>query len=259
MERAELAEKYFDTWNRRDPEALLALLHPQASYLDAFWGEACSGPDLHKFIKSELETEGRWYRLDPEIIPTRAGMIAPYVVFDADDTAGINPLFNGVEIITVAKGLIRTITDHYCDTSIENLVAVADGTEVRHTSSAAMVGGLSTRELSRIKRQLRELAAGTGIYLDPSLTVTRLADHIGCSVMHLFHVLEIEMETTFAAFVRECRARYASRLLVDEPGRDKRFDEIAADCGFESIQEFRSAFSSTFGLEPDDYMAQFER
>lgn len=259
MERAELAEKYFDAWNRRNVSDLLSLLHPQASYFDAFWGEACSGAALKKFIETELETAGRWYRLHPEIIPTRSGMIARYTAFDGGDTAGVNPLFSGAEIITVAAGLIRTISDHYCDISVADLLEVAEGSESRHARSDAMIGGLSSREASRIRRRLRELAVTTGIYLDPSLTVTKLADHVGCSVMHLFHVIENELETTFLAYVNECRSRYASRLLLDEPDRDKRFDEIAMDCGFESVQAFREAFTATFGLAPDDYMAQFER
>lgn len=237
----------------------MSLLHPQASYFDAFWGEACSGRDLQKFIKTELETEDLWYRTDRNVIPTRSGMIVPYVAFAAEDVAGISPLFNGAEIITIASGLIRTISDHYCDVRTENLMAVAQGDETRHESSATMVDGLSTQELNRIQRRLRELSSSTGIYVDPSLTVTKLADHVGCSVMHLFHVIEKQMDTTFLAFVRECRARHATRLLVDEPGSAKRFDEIAADCGFESVQEFRSAFAATFGINPNDYMAQFER
>ena len=105
----ELAKKYFHAWNSRDLQAMVALLHPQASYHDAFWGEACAGSDLRKFLEAEFETEGRWYRLDPNIIPTRSGMIAQYAAYDADDAAAHNNL--GVALLGLGRA--REAVPHF--------------------------------------------------------------------------------------------------------------------------------------------------
>ena len=257
-ERYSIAERYNDAWNRRDVEGVLQLLHPKASYHDAFWKETSSGVDLRKYFKTEILNYPRWYRLQGGPIPTTSGMIARYVAFDRDDPAGVEPLYNGATIFTLSGDMILTISEHYCDPNQEDLIAIADLSEARHSGSHVAPLGLSSRTSSDIRRRLKELAANTSVYRDPSLTVTQLAEHVDCSVKHLFHVLEEVMDTTFCSFVNECRCRYASGLLLDSPDREVRFDRIAEDSGFESVVDFRKAFIETFGLGPDQYLERFQ-
>ena len=259
MERAELVEQFIDAWNKKDVAGVLKLMHAQASYHDAFWGEICSGKDLEKYFEIEIEADARWYRLDGDIIPTPNGLVSRYIAFDRSDHAGVVPLYNGAEVFTISGDLILTVSDHYYDPSKTDLIEIAAISDLKHSRAHIAPLGLSTRTSSRIKRRLKELATETSVYLDPSLTVSQLADHADCAVMHLFHVLEEEMDTTFLTFVNECRSRHASRLLVDVSFSEKRFDQIAKESGFESIKEFRKAFSATFGIGPDEYMEKFSR
>ncbi len=257
MHRKELVDRYFLAWNEANLPDMLRLLHPQASYYDAFWGETCSGGDLAKYLGANLELESRWYKQDNDIVVTPNGMAVRYVVFDNDDTDGLKPLFNGAEVFTLSSDMIMTVSDFYCDPGTADLIAVAALAEGQHGRANAVQRGLGAKSTNRIEQRLATLARGFTVFLDPSLTVTKLAGAVDCTVMHLFHVLEERKQTSFLEFVNECRARYASTLLVESPGGAVRFDDIATQSGFESITDFKSAFHATFGVNPDEYMEKF--
>ena len=259
MDRKELAARYFECWNQKNVPELLKLMHAQASYHDAFWGETCSGSDLAKYFEANFKVDMRWYRSDGEIIATPNGLIARYIAFNRRDPEGLTPVMNGAEIMTTSDGLIMTVSDFYCGTDPVELLEIAALAEKRHAQSNISPLGLSTGTSVRIKQRLVELAGKTTIFLDPSLTVTQLADHVGCSAMHLFHVLEEEKETTFRKFVNECRARHATTLMADTASGEIRFDHIAKQSGFESIAELRDAFQVTFGISADEYLQQFAK
>ena len=259
MDREEIVERYFAAWNQKNVSELLKLMHPQASCFDAFWGETCSGHDLNKYFSADFEVDTRWYRPDDELIAIPNGLIVRYVAFDGNDHQGLAPLFNGAEVLTISDGLILTISDFYCDPDPVDLTEIAKRAETQHSRSNIGPLGLSARTSGRIKRRLAELADKTTVYLDPSLTVTRLADRLGCSVMHLFHVLEEEKGTTFLQFVSECRVRYATTLLADASDSTIDIRRIAEQSGFESVEEFNDAFLSIFGTSAGEYSQQFKQ
>ena len=259
MDRDELTKRYVEAWNQHDASALLKLMHPQASYYDAFWGETCSGSDLAKYFSANFEADTRWYRPDDRLITIINGLIIRYVAFDRHDHEGLAPILNGAEVVTMSDGLIMTISDFYCDPDPVELIEIAALAEEQHGRSNIVPLGLSAGTSGRIKRRLAELADKTTIYLDPSLTITQLADRLGCSVMHLFHVLEEEKGTSFLRFVNECRVRYATTLLTDTSDGAIGIRRIAEQSGFESVEEFDNAFQSTFGTSAEEYSRQFNQ
>ena len=259
MERKELVDRYFVAWNQKNVSGLLRLMHPQASYFDAFWGETCSGRHLSKYLDANFEMESRWYKPDDDLVTTQNGMVIRYVAFDSDDPEGLMPLFNGAEVFTLSDDLIMTIGDYYCDPSATDLIEIATLAEGQHGRANIVQRGLGTKISGRIKRRLSKQAKDMTVIRDPSLTVTKLADSVGCSVMHLFHVLEDQKDTTFLEFVNECRARYASTLLVETSNAEIRFDRIAEQSGFESVTEFNKEFQITFDISADEYMQKFTK
>ena len=259
MNREEMAERYFAAWNQRDLSALLKLLHSQASYYDAFWQESCSGQHLPKFLEASLHEETRWYRPIGELIPVPNGMICRYAAFAAHDPAGLETQFTGAEVFTLSDGLIMTVSDYYCNPGTEDLVEIATLAEGQHGRASTIERGLGAKTSSRIKRRLAETATHLSVILDPSLTVTKLADHVGCSVMHLFNVLEEQKRTTFLEYVAESRARYASTLMVEAGDGDIRLDRIAERSCFETLEELDEAFEATFGIDAGAYLEKFAK
>ena len=260
MDRKELVDRYFSAWNQRNVSELIRLMHPHASYYDAFWGETCSGQkELTEYFATDFELETRWYRQDDELVITLNGVVARYNAFNCDDAEGRIPIYNGAEILTLSDGLIITISDMYCDPTTSDLIEVAALAEGQHGRANSVQRGLGAKSSNRIRRRLAKAAKEMTIFLDPSLTVTKLADYMDCSVMQLFQVLEEQEETTFLEFVHECRARYASTLLVETSNDDIRIDQIAEQSGFESVAQFRKAFQTTFAVDADEYVRRFAK
>lgn len=257
MDRQELADRYVAGWNEKKTRDILRLMHPQGTYHDTFWGETVSSDDLPAYLNACFSAECRFYRVDSDVVPTQDGMVVPYTAFNCDDDELSMPLFNGAEIFTIADGLIKTVTDFYCDPNPLDLIAVANDAPKRHTRAMIVPLGLSARNSSQIKRKLADLMSDMTVLRNPKLTVTTLAEHIGCSVMHLFHVLEQEKKTTFVDFLAESRARYATSLLLDSPGTDLDLRRIAKQSGFATLQEFNHAFATTFSMSAEHYLQQF--
>ena len=254
MDREEVIEQYLAAWSKKDVPGLLKLMHPQASYYDAFWGEVCSGSDLSDYLENSFEYDAYTYKPDDELISTPNGLIVRYVAFEQNDTEEFVPIFNGAEVFTFSGDVIMTISDHYCDPNRIDLVEIASLAERQHSRAHIAPLGLSAKISSRIKHRLQTLATDMQTFLDPALTVAQLADHVGCSVMHLFHVLEEELESSFLQFAFECRARYAATLMAKMSSSHIEFDQIAKQSGFETVAEFQNAFQLTFGQSAAEYL-----
>ena len=259
MDRDEIVNRYFEAWNQKDTSSLLRLMHPQASYYDAFWQESCSGRHMAKYFSTNFKSDRYWYRLSDEIIPSSNGFIARYEALHSDDDLRLAPVFNGADIFTMVNGLIMTVSDYYCDPTPTALVEVSMLAEGQHDRANIIKRGLGTKTANRIKRRLAEIAVDPAVILDTSLTVTALAEHAGCTVMHLFHVLEEVQNTTFLDFVNGCRARHASTIMIDGASDDVRFDVIAEQCGFDSIKALNDAFQGTFDLTAHEYLEKFAK
>jgi AraC-like DNA-binding protein len=257
MDREKIAKRYISAWNEHDVPELLRIMHPHASYYDAFWQETCTGRHLSKYFTDNFTFDTHWHELHDEIVTTPNGMVARYVSYDVNDPEGRLPLFNGAEVFTLADDLILTISDYYCDPNPTDLIELAKVADTHHRGVDSIARGLSAKASGHISRRLAELVAEATVFLDAGLTVTKLAEQAGCTVTHLFYVLEDQKGTTFLNYVNECRCRYASTLLVDSTTSDIRFDQIAEQVGFESIQDFRNAFQSTFGVTADEYLEKF--
>lgn len=257
MDRTQLAQRYFDAWNRRDIEAFMGMLHPQASYYDAFWAERCSGGDLKKYIAASFDVDTREYRIDGEVLSTANGMIARYIALDSVHNGEPVAVYNGAEVFTLSGDRIMTISDYYCDPDAADLLELAELAEQQHALARIAPLGLSAGLSRHISRRLAHLGENSSVYLDPSLTVSKLAERVGCSVMHLFHVLEEERQTTFNRFVNEQRARHATNLLGERPGVAPDFSLIARRSGFDTVTAFHRVFQATFGIAAGEYARRF--
>jgi AraC-like DNA-binding protein len=159
----------------------------------------------------------------------------------------------------MSKGLIKSISDHYCDPAATELIEMSGLVSAQHVKNNVVPLVLSARASGRNKRRLAASANKADVFLDPTLTVTQLADHVDCSIMHLFHVLKEDKKTSFVDFGNECRTRYATTLLLDGASSNIHFDHVAEKADFGFTSEFCDAFDPTFGDGPEAHMEHFGR
>jgi AraC-like DNA-binding protein len=92
-------------------------------------------------------------------------------------------------------------------------------------------------------------------YLDKSLTLQKLATHLGTNRQYLSNYINQEKHTTFYDYINDLRLEEAKRLL-DLKGLDRPYsmEEIADMSGFNSYATFLRSFSKKYGQTPSKYL-----
>lgn len=98
--------------------------------------------------------------------------------------------------------------------------------------------------------QLKRLCEEELIYLQPDITLNRLAKRLGTNRTYLSETLHKNLRTSFCSFINSQRAAYAASLLK-HPGRTVK--EIRYLSGFSSYNGFRRAFFKVYGCTPGEY------
>ncbi|BDD05188.1 helix-turn-helix domain-containing protein [Aureibacter tunicatorum] len=90
-------------------------------------------------------------------------------------------------------------------------------------------------------------------YLEPDLTVQKLATQLDMSARELSEVLNKELDKHFFDFVNEYRIKEAMKMLTDSGKKKYRIQEIMYDVGFNSKTPFNTAFKKYTSQTPSQY------
>ncbi len=100
------------------------------------------------------------------------------------------------------------------------------------------------------KIPLRELPIWIIENLREALSIDRLASRLGMSVRNFSRTFAREFGSTPNKFIAKMRVETAKRMLADS---DKSMDEIAAECGFGSVDSMQRAFRHETGRAPGEF------
>lgn len=84
-------------------------------------------------------------------------------------------------------------------------------------------------------------------FIEPDLTLNRAASALAVSPFHLAHVLQRDRSTTFRRILTALRVRKAVGLLSRG---DLRIGDVALQCGFASVRQFRATVRRETGRTP---------
>lgn len=256
MNAEEIVAKYINAWNRKDVAGLLDLMHPGAAYYDAFWMEACVGRDLARYLQDSMTDEPYWYEQIEDTIRTEHGIAYRYSAHDCAAPPGAAPIYCGAEILSIRDGKILTVTDTYCSPERSSLIQLSDIVARRHGLTSHVNAGLGALKTARIKASLCDSIEKEKVYLDPDLTMSRLAEIVGCTPDQLYAVIENHFEGRQGDFVDIQRVEYAKELLAVDPDDPEIVYKVATSAGFRSISEFRKKFAEIVGVTPTVFRIQ---
>jgi AraC-like DNA-binding protein len=93
-------------------------------------------------------------------------------------------------------------------------------------------------------------------YQDNTLTLQKLAQHLGTNRQYLSNHINQELHTTFYDYINDFRLSEAKALLDDKGTENQHsLDNIAMMAGFNSYATFLRSFKKKFGLTPSRYLA----
>lgn len=114
---------------------------------------------------------------------------------------------------------------------------------------------LSEEELEKYKVRVEDLMAQKKLFLDPELSLPRLAEEAGLSTHALSFLLNTGFGENFYAFVNRYRVEEAKHLLITRV-KTLSMLGIAYEAGFRSKTTFNNAFKKHTGLSPSQYVAR---
>ncbi len=96
-------------------------------------------------------------------------------------------------------------------------------------------------------------------YQDNTLTLQKLAQHLGTNRQYLSNHINQELHTTFYDYINNFRLEDAKAML-DSQNHENQYslEEIALMSGFNSYSTFLRSFKKKYGLTPSQYVARIK-
>ncbi|ULT23523.1 helix-turn-helix domain-containing protein [Sphingobacterium sp. E70] len=137
----------------------------------------------------------------------------------------------------------------YAVESTDNLIDESDQPKKIKTDER-----LTEQQVDTLKEKIVQKTTAEKLYLDPGLTLSSLADHIGINPHDLSYIINNGLEKNFYQFINELRTEEAKRLLLSEEAKQLDMFGVAISAGFNSRTTFYSSFKKATGITPTEYM-----
>ena len=141
------------------------------------------------------------------------------------------------------------------------IIALAAGTAMflsRYRRIKKQRSKYSTTSISgeRMEKALAELEAMIEVekvYLDPDLTLKKLAKQLKIHYNHLSRIINERFGVSFKNYINRLRIEEAKRRLADPSEKERNVTDIMYDAGFYSKSTFNTAFRKFTGMSPSQY------
>jgi AraC-like DNA-binding protein len=93
-------------------------------------------------------------------------------------------------------------------------------------------------------------------YLDPELSLPKLAEHMNVSVHFLSQAINTSLNENFFQFINRYRIEESKKLLACDSKAHYTIVQIAYDAGFNSKTTFNTTFKKLTGISPSEFQKQ---
>lgn len=112
---------------------------------------------------------------------------------------------------------------------------------------------LANADMQRIASKLQQHMQELQLYLEPGLTMPRLAERIGVSPNYLSQTLNAHFQSSFFDYINRLRVEFAKTLLNDRRHAEMSIIDVAMQSGFNSRSTFYAAFKQAVGMTPAQF------
>lgn len=208
-----------------------------------------SKADSTRKVRTLLEKELLWEqnrkRIDKAIILTKLSKSKNDAPADISQTTGYKLIYIDWQWAIVA----------FVSFSVLLLVLFLRN-RVRKREKATL-SRLKENESSRIQEELNSQMRDFKLYLDPDLSLSKLANLICTSDKNLSHFLNQHLETSFYDYLNKSRIEEFLQKVNTEKYHNYTLTGVALECGFKSKSNFYRAFKKEKQMSPKEYLAMY--
>jgi AraC-like DNA-binding protein len=156
------------------------------------------------------------------------------------DQVGWYPVYIPIAVLIYWLGLKGYLHARNAPREAEGRKAVTTSLPAETVEKAvlALTGGMQTDKL----------------YLDPELTVEKVARHLGLPAKTVSFVVNQHLQLSFNAWVNAYRIEAVKRKLANQEHKHLTLTGIAFECGFNSQATFGRVFKQMTGVAPGEYV-----
>jgi AraC-like DNA-binding protein len=112
---------------------------------------------------------------------------------------------------------------------------------------------LSPETAQRYLKRLLQLMETEKLYLDSSLTISKLSERLSIPTPHLSQIINERLEQSFVDFINTYRVEEAKKRLLDPARKHISVLAIAEQVGFNSKSSFNSVFKKHVQMTPSEF------
>lgn len=121
--------------------------------------------------------------------------------------------------------------------------------------SGAYFESIDDHLVTKCEQALKQAMETDRLYLDPELSVNKLAEHINVHPKTISAVLNQHLQKGFSEYVNDYRIAEVKRRLARHETRNMTIAGIALDSGFNSMATFQRVFKASENMTPKEYVA----
>lgn len=246
MSAMEFVESWFDAWNQQDPKGIADHLTRDGCYIDVPENAQSNHDELLHSLGEFFSRFDQRYELIGEVLHSANTVAFQYRILSCGRSKAV---YAGAEFITLSGDAAMAITDYYEVPGGEPRIPAARARQLKKYAKS----GLNPGQMRIYKERLEAVMRTQQAYLEPDLTLPRLASLVDCSVNHLSQVINAGLGMSFFEYLNQHRIRHAQTLLVKPGQQPNAILNIAFAAGFNSNSAFYCAFKKLTGKTPAQY------
>jgi AraC-like DNA-binding protein len=209
--------------------------------------KSLTGESLIEHLVEYFSNDEFRYEIVGDILSNGNTVAFQYRVVPRDPTSDA-PGWGGAEFIVLDGDVAQQINDYYLiPGSNPGRGDVSSGGR-RYAKS-----GLSEVAMEDLLASLKQAMENDKAFLDPDLSLPRLAQTLGCSVNHLSQAINAGHNLSFFDYINRFRVAEAARMLRQKDCQFPAILDVALCVGFNSTSTFYTAFKKATGQTPASY------
>ena len=246
VEATSFVTSYIEAWNEQDASSVTEHLCPNGHYIDEVFQQQISREALFEELVDYFQSDHYFYEVTGDILTNGKTIAFQYCAKPmAPDSR--TAIWHGAEFITLRGNSALEIRDYY-------QARVSLPRSQRGDDAARyMKSGLREEMMAQLLEALECLMVERQLYLDPELSLPKLADYLNTTVNHVSQTINAGLQTTFFDYINQKRVEAAIKLMQSDTSSREAILDIALEVGFNSTSTFYNAFRKVTGQTPGAY------